>query len=707
MNRSIFSNKQAWENRVNEENTVSINWSNLQKANEYIQKAKTIAKESGYSIQAGDKTSTLESLRKRYQKQTNYSSTRTGIHSLLEDVDNDFCDDIKVKLEDISLIDIMKLKTENISVNQDDIVVIQDPNTYQGYTTKKVRKVEVSYEDIVKGKTIIDLGDDFNQYIKGIDDGIIEADKISEDEYMNAVLGSKFAHDMEADDFISGLSFVLDCIPVVGGIKNIAEACSGTTMTGEKLSDDERVMLGVGGLLSIGIDIATFGSLSGATTAAKVGSFTIKVGIETGQAMVIGLGSQHLIENGCNPLLAFAIMAGATVAGGAAFSKVTAKPSITLDLDTLASKGINNVDELAKHGITSMDDLAKLGVKNSDDLAKLGIKNADDLAKFGVNSLEDLKHIGLGDLASYKSIDDIFDSKKSFMDMMDATEAARYEKYLNSKLTDGLPPNMDMDDYLRYQKALNKLDEISAYNKVNGNAILEIRREADNLLKYGVKNSSDLGKLGITSIDDLTKLGIKNTDDLLSLGVKNIDDLKQVGIKGLDEVNSLDNVFKGSLATDEVLDSIGDRNKNLKLTGEQVDLEWLPEKYKAYEISGNVKVTGVDVNVSRRVYQTDIDPNYIPTNPKAKGLNNKQLMESGRAPYIVDSAGSESAVELHHLTQREPGSMVEISEVVHSDNSATLHGLVENGGSFRNDPNLEKQFNNFRNNYWKWRASNY
>ncbi|TDW09192.1 hypothetical protein EDD63_1625 [Breznakia blatticola] len=32
-------------------------------------------------------------------------------------------------------------------------------------------------------------------------------------------------------------------------------------------------------------------------------------------------------------------MAGATVAGGAAFSKVTAKPSTTLDLDTLANKG--------------------------------------------------------------------------------------------------------------------------------------------------------------------------------------------------------------------------------------------------------------------------------------------------------------------------------------------------------------------------------
>lgn len=33
-----------------------------------------------------------------------------------------------------------------------------------------------------------------------------------------------------------------------------------------------------------------------------------------------------------------------------------------------------------------------------------------------------------------------------------------------------------------------------------------------------------------------------------------------------------------------------------------------------------------------------------------------------------------------------------------------LHGLVGNGTSFRNDPVLKKQCNNFRSVYWRWRA---
>ncbi|MGE7875488.1 HNH/ENDO VII family nuclease [Streptomyces venezuelae] len=33
--------------------------------------------------------------------------------------------------------------------------------------------------------------------------------------------------------------------------------------------------------------------------------------------------------------------------------------------------------------------------------------------------------------------------------------------------------------------------------------------------------------------------------------------------------------------------------------------------------------------------------------------------------------------------------------------------LVESGESFRNDKELYKQYNNFRNNYWKMRAKEY
>lgn len=119
--------------------------------------------------------------------------------------------------------------------------------------------------------------------------------------------------------------------------------------------------------------------------------------------------------------------------------------------------------------------------------------------------------------------------------------------------------------------------------------------------------------------------------------------------------------------------------------------------------TGTVKVSGKEVDVSRRVYQIEIDKNYIPNDPRAGGMTNKELMEKGKSPYVVKDR-VESKVELHHLIQKEPGGIVEIAELTHDKYSSTLHGLVEEGKSFRNNLELEKQYNNFRNNYWKMRA---
>ena len=104
------------------------------------------------------------------------------------------------------------------------------------------------------------------------------------------------------------------------------------------------------------------------------------------------------------------------------------------------------------------------------------------------------------------------------------------------------------------------------------------------------------------------------------------------------------------------------------------------------------------------MYQIEIDKNYVPNNPKALGKSNGELMEKGKSPYIIKD-GVESKVELHHLIQKEPGGMVEISELTHDKYDLMLHGLVESGSSFRNRPELEKMYNNFRSNYWKMRAS--
>lgn len=146
--------------------------------------------------------------------------------------------------------------------------------------------------------------------------------------------------------------------------------------------------------------------------------------------------------------------------------------------------------------------------------------------------------------------------------------------------------------------------------------------------------------------------------------------------------------------------TVNTRLKATKLSSEKIELDWLHDKYTAVEVKGSVKVAGKDVDVSRRVYQIEIDKNYVPKDPAAGGLTNKELMAKGKSPYVVKD-GEESKVELHHLIQKEPGGMVEIAETTHDKYSSELHGLIEDGNSFRNDPLLEKQYNNFRGNYWK------
>jgi hypothetical protein len=71
------------------------------------------------------------------------------------------------------------------------------------------------------------------------------------------------------------------------------------------------------------------------------------------------------------------------------------------------------------------------------------------------------------------------------------------------------------------------------------------------------------------------------------------------------------------------------RLKSRKLSSEQIELDWLADKYTAVEVKGTVKVGGKEVDVSRRVYQIEIDKNYVPNNPKALGKSNGELMEHG------------------------------------------------------------------------------
>ena len=162
-----------------------------------------------------------------------------------------------------------------------------------------------------------------------------------------------------------------------------------------------------------------------------------------------------------------------------------------------------------------------------------------------------------------------------------------------------------------------------------------------------------------------------------------------------------------SMARVETKGTVNDSIKSSSLVGREVELDWLSDNYKAIEIEGTVKVGGKEMDISRRVYQKDnIDWEYTPKHPKANGLSNKDLAAKGRPPYVIDKNGNEVQIELHHLIQKESGNMVEIIATTHEDYKKILHGLIKNGDSFRNDEVLDKQFNNFRKKYWKWRSNN-
>jgi len=85
------------------------------------------------------------------------------------------------------------------------------------------------------------------------------------------------------------------------------------------------------------------------------------------------------------------------------------------------------------------------------------------------------------------------------------------------------------------------------------------------------------------------------------------------------------------------------------------------------------------------------------------GWSNKDLMKAGYAPIGPDG----NQINLHHLIGKEPGGMIELTKTFHSSNHKALHGLIEKGTSFRNNPKLEYQYTKFRKNYWKERAKDF
>ena len=122
--------------------------------------------------------------------------------------------------------------------------------------------------------------------------------------------------------------------------------------------------------------------------------------------------------------------------------------------------------------------------------------------------------------------------------------------------------------------------------------------------------------------------------------------------------------------------------------------------------------------LGRKVYKNSTDfgggvPTYVDpiigkTNPTVQklldsGASNYDLMSKGYAPIGADG----KQINLHHVIGEEPGPMIELLDSTHKRYYKPLHGLIEEGNSFRNNRLLKRQYEKFRRNYWKERAKSF
>ena len=141
-------------------------------------------------------------------------------------------------------------------------------------------------------------------------------------------------------------------------------------------------------------------------------------------------------------------------------------------------------------------------------------------------------------------------------------------------------------------------------------------------------------------------------------------------------------VFNKFDSPDEFIDAIGDVKRTY------------------YEGTKQVKATGEIRDLARDVFQrSDIDWDMI---VPGEDCTNLEWMLRRNAPIGIDGR----PIELHHFTQEEPGTMIEMLSSVHQDYKQKLHGLIPDGqGSFRLDDILKNQYASFLTQYWKARAA--
>jgi len=211
----------------------------------------------------------IEKCREKNDDLTNYARR---IHGILEEKEFDFFKGLNGVFEELSLLDIQDYKTEN-TLNITETVMLPNADIYTPggtmYMNEEVKKGKINITDIQTKTDVLGMQKQFEAYLKENGKKNTDVKKLKEDFYKGA-LRTQFEHEVYSSGFWKGLSSTLDYVPLVGGVKNTIEACVGYSMTGEKLTTGERLLVGGLGVASVIIDVFTFGLGTGLIQGGKV-----------------------------------------------------------------------------------------------------------------------------------------------------------------------------------------------------------------------------------------------------------------------------------------------------------------------------------------------------------------------------------------------------------------------------------------------------
>lgn len=253
--------------------------------------------------------------------------------------------------------------------------------------------------------------------------------------------------------------------------------------------------------------------------------------------------------------------------------------------------------------------------------------------------------------------------------------------------------NPDLKRFMNKDILVGELDKpttLNRYSYVNGDPISYI--DPFGLARESISGEGMLGKvqLGLELAGLVPGLGV--FPDLLNatiyLGTGNYKEAMWSGIGAIPLVGDSTSAIRLSNKVVNGIDGVGKGKKVSKYAPKY-------NHFTPYEYKGTTTVGGVKRNTDRIVYQ--LNSLNFDNNTKI-GRTNLERIKKGKPPRGADG----KIVELHHLTQKEPDTMAEVTRTMHQNNYKALHSSHGNYVSWRKkSAEMGKQYNNFRNAYWK------